>query len=473
MEQYIKALQGAKFGPLWHDQPDVRPEVLPALSKDETCELLIVGGGFTGLWAALQAKERFSELDIILIEKTFIADGSSGRNGGFLVSSLAHGETNTDHHFPGEAEKLHELGEANIAELIATLEKYNIDARYENVGETEVATDQGAVDNMRKEFEAEKADGDDVVWFNEEEMQAQVNSPTYKAGILRKNGADGIVDPARLCWGLKRVLLDLGVRIFENTPVDECKPVANSQTEMRSVCLGHNIISKKVLMATNAYKNPVSQVNRATVPIWDYQISTEPLTPEQQEAIGWFKTRHAIGNHANMFHYYRVTQDNRITWGGGGAVSYYFNKGTDFNKFANKPKAFEQLSKEFFETFPQLAGLKFSHCWSGIIATSTRFCMVPGSTLNGRVAWAVGYTGLGVCASRFGARVGIELLGYQPSDILKMNFVTKKPMPWAPEPFRWFGVRFTQNALKKADRNNGKRGLWLKLLDSMNLGFTC
>ena len=175
MEQYIKALQGAKFGPLWHDQPDVRPEVLPALSKDETCELLIVGGGFTGLWAALQAKERFSELDIILIEKTFIADGSSGRNGGFLVSSLAHGETNTDHHFPGEAEKLHELGEANIAELIATLEKYNIDARYENVGETEVATDQGAVDNMRKEFEAEKADGDDVVWFNEEEMQAQVN----------------------------------------------------------------------------------------------------------------------------------------------------------------------------------------------------------------------------------------------------------------------------------------------------------
>ena len=473
MQQHLEALKDSKYGPVWHDQPDARPAVLPALSQDESCELLIVGGGFTGLWAALQVKERNSDVDIILIEKTFISDGSSGRNGGFINSSLAHGETNTDHHFPGEADKLHELGEQNMTELLATLERYNIDARYENVGETEVATDQGAVEAIRKHYEEEKAAGDDVVWFNEEEMQAQVNSPTYKAGIWRKEGGDGIVDPARLCWGLKRVLLELGVRIFENTPIDECNPVANSTTQMKSVCLGHTIISKKVLMATNAYKNPLSKVSRTTVPVWDYQIATEPLTQEQMDLIGWHKTRHAIGNHANMFHYYRVTQDNRITWGGGGAVRYYFNKGTDFAKFGDIPARFEQLSKEFFETFPQLAGLKFSHRWSGIIATSTRFCMVPGSTLNGRVAWAVGYTGLGVGASRFGARVGIELLGYQPTDILKMQFVTKKPMPWAPEPFRWFGVRFTQNALVKADANNGKRGLWLKTLDALNLGFTC
>jgi hypothetical protein len=85
----------------------------------------------------------------------------------------------------------------------------------------------------------------------------------------------------------------------------------------------------------------------------------------------------------------------------------------------------------------------------------------------------VGYTGLGVGASRFGARVGIELLGYQPSDILKMKFVTKWALPWVPEPFRWIGVRLTQLALIKADANNGKRGLWLRLLDMMNLGFTC
>ncbi|MEW6982537.1 NAD(P)/FAD-dependent oxidoreductase [Colwelliaceae bacterium 6471] len=470
MQQHLEALKDSKYCSLWHDQ-DIRPEVLPALKGDAQCELLIVGGGFTGLWAALQAKERVPEADIILIEKTFVADGASGRNGGFLNSSLAHGETNTDHHFPGEAEKLYQLGQQNMAELLETLTRYNIDARYERVGETEVATNQAAVDALRAEYEREKADGDDVVWFDKEAMQAQVNSPTYLAGLWRRDGQDGIIDPARLCWGLKRVLLELGVRIFENTPLNDVEPLGDMQ--MFAKCPAGTIQSNKVFMATNAYHNPVKQVSKTVIPVWDYQLATEPLNEEQLASIGWHKTRHAIGNHANMFHYYRMTDDNRITWGGGGAVRYYFNKGTDAARCADIPERFEQLSREFFETFPQLKGVKFTHRWSGIIATSTRFCMVPGVTYNGRVAWAVGYTGLGVGASRFGARIGIELLGYQPSDILEMEFVKKKPMPWAPEPFRWFGVRFTQNALVQADANGGKRGLWLQLLDKMNLGFTC
>jgi len=124
--------------------------------------------------------------------------------------------------------------------------------------------------------------------------------------------------------------------------------------------------------------------------------------------------------------------------------------------------------------FPQLEGeVKFSHRWGGIIATSTRFCVVPGVMYDGRLAWAVGYTGHGVSASRFGARIGIELLGYEPSEVINMQFVTKKALPWAPEPFCWLGVKFTQNALVKADKNNGKRGWWLRSLDALGLGFNC
>jgi glycine/D-amino acid oxidase-like deaminating enzyme len=132
------------------------------------------------------------------------------------------------------------------------------------------------------------------------------------------------------------------------------------------------------------------------------------------------------------------------------------------------------LATEFFEMFPQLEGeVKFTHRWGGIIATSTRFCVVPGVMHNGRLAWAVGYTGHGVSAARFGARIGIELLGYQPTDVIKMKLVTKRALPWAPEPFRWVGVKMTQLALMKADKNGGKRGLWLKFLDALGLGFTC
>lgn len=468
--QHLEALKDSKYCSLWHDQ-DIRPDTLPALKEDVNCELLIVGGGFTGLWAALQAKERKADADIILIEKTFVADGASGRNGGFLNASLAHGENNTEHHFPGEAQRLEALGHQNMAELLETLQRYNIDARYEPVGDTCVATNPGSVEHLREEYDEEKAAGKEVIFYDQQQMQVQVNSPTYLAGLWRKEGQSGIVDPARLCWGLKRVLLELGVRIFENTPLESVKPLG--QDKMQAHCLGGNITSDKVLMATNAFHNPIGAIRRSVIPVWDYQLATEPLNDAQLEAIGWHKSRHAISNYANMFHYYRMTQDNRITWGGGGAVRYYFNNGTDIATQADVPALFEQLSKEFFETFPQLKGVKFSHRWSGIIATSTRFCMVPGVTYNGRLAWAVGYTGLGVGASRFGARIGIELLGYQPSDILQMHFVTKKPMPWAPEPFRWFGVRYTQDALIKADSRNGERGLWLKMLDKLNLGFTC
>lgn len=469
MKAYVEALEKSKYGSLWHDLA-ARPDDQPPLSADTECELLIVGGGFTGLWAALQVKERQPDTDVILIDKTFVGDGASGRCGGFLNSSLAHGESNTDYHFPGEADQLHALGQENMIQFLETLKRYDIDVDYEPVGELDVATNQHAVDAMRSAYEEEKRKGHDVVWFDQTAMQAQVNSPTYLAGLLRKNGMDGVINPAKLCWGLKAVILNMGVRIFENTQYLSVQP--EGKDNMKTLCSGGTIRSKKILMATNGFHSTLRKIRKSVIPVWDYQIATEPLTEAQLETIGWHKSRHAIGNYANMFHYYRLTKDNRITWGGGGAVRYYFNNNTG-EECADITERFQQLSKEFFETFPQLAGVKFSHRWGGIIATSTRFCMVPGMTYNGRVAWSVGYTGLGVGATRFGARVGIELLGYQPSDILKMKFVTKKALSWVPEPFRWLGVKITQKALIRADKNNGKRGLWLKLLDYLNLGFTC
>jgi glycine/D-amino acid oxidase-like deaminating enzyme len=471
MEKHITALEGAQLRPLWHD-PDLMPEPQPPLAADEQCELLIVGGGFTGLWAAMQAKERQPELDIIIIEQTFIGDGASGRCGGFLSSSLTHGQTNTAHRFADEADRLAELGTQNMRELLETLERYGIDARYEHVGELFVALDSASAARLQAEYKEDAAEGRDVVWLNQEAVRKEVNSPRFVAGVWDREGQDGVIDPARLCWGLKEVLLNqLGVRIFEGTKLLDLAP--QGKKAMRVSCAGGVVNCEKVLLATNAFTSLIGKVRRSVIPVWDYQIATEPLTDEQMDRIGWGKTsRHALADDVNMFHYSRLTKDNRITWGGGGAVRYYFNNGID-QKFMNATARYEQLAREFFEFFPQLDDVKFSHKWGGIIATSTRFCMVPGVAYDGRLAWSVGYTGHGVGASRFGARIGIELLGYQASDVIKMKFVTKGAIPWAPEPFRWFGVKFTQAALKAADRNEGKRGLWLKILDKLGLGFTC
>ena len=468
---YREALKDAAVRPLWHD-PDIMPEPLAPIRSAETCELLIVGGGFTGLWAAMQAKERKPDADIILIEQTFIGDGASGRCGGFLSSTLAHTQTNTEYRFADEAERLEELGIKNMQEFLETLERYNIDAHYEKTGEMFVALDAESAQRMRAQYEETIAAGDDVVWFDKDAVREQVNSPMFLAGMWERGGQDGVIDPARLCWGLKDVLISqLGVRIYENTRLLEVEPLGKK--EMRATCEGGVIRSDKVLLATNAYTSTIGKIRRSVLPVWDYQIATEPLTDEQLDRIAWGKkSRHALADYVNMFHYFRITKDNRITWGGGGAVRYYFNNGID-DKFMNATARYEQLAKEFFEMFPQLDDVKFSNQWGGIIATSTRFCMVPGVAYDGRLAWSVGYTGHGVGASRFGARIGIELLGYEPSDVINMQFVTRKSLPWAPEPLRWLGVRVTQNALKKADRNGGKRGLWLKFLDMLGLGFTC
>ena len=464
---YLQALADSRYAPLWLDQGE-RPSSLEALVGEERCQLLIVGGGLTGLWGALQAKERRPDLDVILIEATEIGEGASGRNGGFLDSSLAHGSLNTDVHFPGEGDRLEELGHQNLVEFVDSLENHGIEAGYEGVGLLTVATNPTRAHALREKYEAENAEGSDVVWFDKEEIRREIDSPTFFAGLWNRDGKDGLIDPAALCWGLKEKVLSLGVRIFENTPMRAMSPDGQG---MKLTASQGSIRCDRILMGTNAYPTPIRRARRSVIPVWDYALATEPLSSDQLASVGW-QRRQGLGDHVNMFYYSRLTQDNRITWGGSGSVTYRYGSRIDSRR-ADDPELFAALSKQFFQTFPQLEGIRFTHRWNGLIASTTRFCMVPGTAFDGRVAWAIGYTGLGVGATRFGARIALELLGYDPTEILDMQFVKKPAMAWPPEPFRWLGVTLTRHEMLRADRNHGRRGLWLKLLDRFNLGFAC
>jgi len=349
MEMHLEALKDAAVRPLWHD-PDIMPGLLPPITSEEKCELLIVGGGFTGLWAAMQAKERRPDADIILIEQTFVGDGASGRNGGFLSTTLAHSETDAEHRFPDEAGRLEELGTGNMQELLETLERYDIDARYEKAGRMSVALDPESATRLQANYQEAIAKREDVVWFDKDAVREQVNSPTFFAGMLNRAGQDGVIDPARLCWGLKDVLVNqLGVRIFESTKLLGVEPVGKDT--MRANCEGGVIHSDKVLMATNAYTSTIGRIRRSVIPVWDYQIATEPLTDEQLDRIAWGKaSRHALSDYTNMFHYFRLTKDNRITWGGGTAVRYYFNNGIG-EKFMDALPVMNSWRESFLRCF--------------------------------------------------------------------------------------------------------------------------
>jgi glycine/D-amino acid oxidase-like deaminating enzyme len=171
----------------------------------------------------------------------------------------------------------------------------------------------------------------------------------------------------------------------------------------------------------------------------------------------------------HQFHYDRVTADWRILWGGYDAVYRY--GGPVGPQLDDHEPTFAKLSQHFFTTFPQLEGLRFSHRWGGAIDTCSRFSVFFGTALGGRVAYALGYTGLGVGASRFGGRVGLDLLDGRATEATALTIVRRHPVPFPPEPVRTGVIQLTRNRLAAADRNDGRRGIWLRTLDRLGLGF--
>jgi glycine/D-amino acid oxidase-like deaminating enzyme len=211
----------------------------------------------------------------------------------------------------------------------------------------------------------------------------------------------------------------------------------------------------------------LKRINNYIVPVYDYCMVTEPLTPSQLASIGW-NNRQGLSDIPNQFHYYRLTEDNRILWGGYDAI--YFFGGKVSSELESRPESWARLSMHFFKTFPQLEDVKFSHMWGGAIDTCSRYCVFWGQAMNGRVAYAVGYTGLGVASSRFGAEVMLDLIDGRRSKATETDFVRSKPLPFPPEPFKFMGIQATRWSLNREDKT-GKRNLWLRSLDRLGLGF--
>ncbi|MEX2275310.1 MAG: FAD-dependent oxidoreductase [Actinomycetota bacterium] len=448
--------------PFWLDSP-ARPEPTQALRGEAATDLLIVGGGFTGLWAAMQAKERDPSREVLLLESHEIAFGATGRNGGFLDPSLTHGLENGARHFPGELRTLDKLARRNLEELFATLDRYGIDADVERTGEMTLARRPHEIQGLREQHDLARTLGIDSEWLEGAALRDEIRSPVFLAGRWERDTV-ALVDPAKLAWGLRNAALELGVRIHEHSPV---VAIDRDGKGMVAATERGRIRARRVLLATNGYPGLVRAIDRRIVPVYDYVLVTEPLTSAQRDAIGW-GNRQGLADASNRFHYFRLTPDDRILWGGYDAV-YHYGSGIR-PEFDQRPATFDLLERNFFETFPQLDPIRFSHRWGGVIDTSTRVCATFGTAHRGRVAYSVGYTGLGLGASRFGAAVALDLLEGIPTERTELQLVRKKSVPFPPEPLRWAGVELTRNAMARADRS-GRRGPWLRLLDALKLGF--
>ena len=447
----------------WLDNPQA-PDAVGSLSGPASADLAIVGAGYTGLWTALLAKEQQPERDVIVLEADRVGGAASGRNGGFVDASLTHGLANGIARFPDELRTLIRLGHENLDGLADTLDRYGIEADFVRSGGASVAVDDYQTRELAGLAETGAEYGLSLEVVEAQQAKAEIKSPMLR-GLLRDQAGVALVDPAKLAWGLQRACLDLGVRIFEHTPVTG---MSSQGDQMRLITPGGSVSARRVALATNAFPPLVRRLRPYLIPVYDYVLMTEPLTPQQWQSVGW-AARQGLSDAGNQFHYFRPTADGRILWGGYDAV-YHWNNGMRAD-LDQSPECFGLLAEHFFQFFPQLEGLRFSHAWGGAIDTCSRFSAFWGTANEGRVGYVLGYTGLGVAATRFGAATLLDLLDGHDTERTRLEMVRTKPLPLPPEPLRSIGIGLTRWSLDRADRNQGRRNLWLRSLDRVGLGF--
>ncbi|MFF5084565.1 NAD(P)/FAD-dependent oxidoreductase [Actinoplanes sp. NPDC000266] len=445
------ALAGAARTPFWLEDPG-RPAPLPALVGSIETDLLVVGGGYCGLWTALQAKERDPGRDVVLVEAEEIGWAASGRNGGFVEASLTHGPANGRRYFADDLDVLDTLATENFAGFRDSLTRHGIDAEFEEEGALSVATEPHQVDELRAQ----------PGFLGPDDLP--VRSPLYRAGVFHKSG-NALVHPAKLAWGLKAACQASGVRLFEHTPV---KRLTDGRGTVRAATGMGTIRARQAVLATNGFPSLLRRNRLLTLPVYDYVLMTEPLTDAQLDEIGWHG-RFGISDTSRQFHYYRKTADNRILWGGYDAV-YHRGRGIR-PEYDQRPETFNRLADHFLRTFPQLHDIKFTHTWGGMIDMSTQLAAFQGLAMNGKVAYAGGFTGLGVAATRFAGTVMLDLLSGADTSRTHLKMATKRPLPIPPEPLTYPAVQVIRRAIAASDRNAGRDGLILRTANLMGFSF--
>lgn len=458
-----RALTDADPSVYWTSQPGRPPTREPLTAIDRVADIAIIGAGFTGLWAAIQAKEDNPSLDVIVLDQGRVGDGASGRNGGFVSHSLTHGLHQGVALWPDEVPVLEDMGRANLAGWQATLNRYGIEADFHLPGEITFSLSPHQDEGVREAYDLHLRHRNEVSLLSREAAYARVHSPLYRNGFF--DPTVGLVDPARLAWGLAAAAESLGVTIHERSQVTGFEDGGGGSGAVVVRTDAGSLLANRVIVGTGAW--PLLRRTRFfVIPVYDHVLMTEPLSADQVAAIGW-SGREGLTDAGNQFHYYRRTLDDRILFGGYDA-NYHFPGRIDPS--LEQSASHTLLAEHFFSIFPQLDGLRFTHRWAGVIDTTSRFTPMFGTAMGGKVAYALGYTGLGVGSTRWGARVALDLIHGLDTERTRLAMVRTKPKPFPPEPFRGVGVRITRAALAREDAT-GKRNLWLRALDRVGIGF--
>jgi glycine/D-amino acid oxidase-like deaminating enzyme len=471
------ALAGTRHAVFWLDDLGERA-TYPALSAPVRADIAVVGGGYTGLWSALRAKQRHPGARVVLIEARSVGWAASGRNGGFCGANLAHGHGNgRPPDVPDGSDEpglLTRLGQENLAAIGAAVDTLGLDCQWERTGLVDVALEPHQTDWLLDAAARTARAGLPHTFLDRAKVRAEIASPTYEAGLVRPDAA-ALVHPARLATELARAASELGVEIFEQTRVTGLTPPgrgAHGDAVLHTLSRAGEatVRAARVLLGTSAFPSPLRRYRRHTVPLYVSAVATEPLPADLLRAIGW-RGRQGLTDLANRSHRYRLTADDRIVFGGHDAG--YHLGGRVSRTYEDRSRTFRRLAEHLLTTFPQLEGVRLTHRWSGAVDMPTRSGVWFGQAAGGRVQHAAGLAGLGVAAGHFAAQVMLDrfdvLDGSPGTERTALRTVRRTPVPFPPEPVAAAGIRAVHRALDEADHRGGRRNMLLRSLDALGL----
>lgn len=430
----------------WHETVDITPG--PPLTEDIACDVAIVGGGFTGLSIAHQLKRAKPALEIVLIERAVVGHGASGRNGGFVMPligwDLHHVARKLGEETAGAAYRLMYDAVDYVKHLVA---EHNIDCDLEETGYLLLNTCSAREARAREELAIAHRLGFDHAWLEGAALREHIRSEHFRSGVFDPNAC--ILNPAKLARGLKSLVEELGVSVYEQTSLEELTD--GNPVQLRSP---HGTIqAERVVLALNGYGPSLGFMEARVLPVHTYIVVTEPLDDAQLEAVGWSNKRTSLETARNFIHYFRLTADNRILFGGEDAQVYHDGAYRDAD-----PRIFGDLKARFREYFPALAGVSFTHEWGGVLGVSLD--MFPTFGVGGEndtIYHAGAYAGHGVSLSNYaGCILAPHILGEEAlPDAAGAHpppfFYNRTPAWLAKDPFRYWGMQVYRHALRAQD----------------------
>ncbi|MGE5276034.1 MAG: NAD(P)/FAD-dependent oxidoreductase, partial [Acidobacteriota bacterium] len=400
------------------------------------------------------------------LEQETAGYGASGRNAGIVGETLDHSHELAAAHFGlDEARALARLGRENLDELERFLADRGIDAEFARSGQLIMALTPAHVAQLRESVAfAQRLGLSDWRFLSAEEARAEVASPLYLGAALAPRS--GTLHPIRLLDGLRAEALRLGVRLFEKTSVTA---LSFSGGRALARAPSGSVSCEKAVLAANAYAHGLRPgLLSRFLPLYDYILVSEPLSPRERDAIAW-RGRQGVTDARAFFNYYRLTCDGRVLFGTSEAVYYPGNR-VDPECDHSAPH-YRALEESFRRHFPQLSGVAFPYAWGGPICSTTRLTPFFGSCEGGRLLYGLGYTGHGIGSTRIAGRILAHMALGRPSPLLDLAMVRRRPVPFPPEPLRRAAVAAVTRRLRRVDAGE-KPGLLLRALAVLGIGLS-